>query len=147
MLRFRVVSLWWRIARPRTVGVRALITDGEGRVLLVRHTYQRGWYLPGGGVKRGESLVQALRRELDEEVGVEPSGELRVLGAYSGFASGKSDHVVVFVVDAFERHAVRHREIAESAFYAPDALPDATSPGTRRRIDEYRGLRVVDFDW
>jgi ADP-ribose pyrophosphatase YjhB (NUDIX family) len=45
----------------------------EGRILLCRHEKAgRGeyWLLPGGGVNGGESLVEALRRELEEEVGV-----------------------------------------------------------------------------
>ncbi len=45
----------------------------EGRVLLCRHEKSgRGeyWLLPGGGVNAGESLVEALRRELVEEVGI-----------------------------------------------------------------------------
>ena len=44
----------------------------EGRVLLCRHEKngREYWLLPGGGVNAGESLVEALRRELDEEVGV-----------------------------------------------------------------------------
>src|SRR5919106_459751 len=46
----------------------------RGRVLLCRH--EKGgrevWLLPGGGVKTGESLVDALDRELVEEVGIEP---------------------------------------------------------------------------
>jgi 8-oxo-dGTP diphosphatase len=44
----------------------------EGRVLLCRHEKPgRGeyWLLPGGGVNTGESLVDALHRELREEVG------------------------------------------------------------------------------
>ncbi|HEU5244061.1 MAG TPA: NUDIX hydrolase [Gaiellaceae bacterium] len=45
----------------------------EGRVLLCRHEKSgRGeyWLLPGGGVNSGESLVDGLRRELAEEVGI-----------------------------------------------------------------------------
>ncbi len=45
----------------------------EGRVLLCRHEkagHGEYWLLPGGGVNGGESLVEALCRELEEEVGV-----------------------------------------------------------------------------
>ena len=39
-----------------TVGVRGAIIDEHNRVFLVRHTYVRGWHLPGGGVEVGESV-------------------------------------------------------------------------------------------
>jgi 8-oxo-dGTP diphosphatase len=57
------------VERP---GVYAIITDGEGRVLVVDETDGPG--LPGGGVEPGEAADEALRRELDEETGLEPSG-------------------------------------------------------------------------
>ena len=45
----------------------------ESRILLVRHEKQgrEYWLLPGGGVSRGETLVDAVKRELAEEVGIE----------------------------------------------------------------------------
>jgi len=48
----------------------------EGRILLLRHEKSSGeiWLLPGGGVQTGESLVRALRRELQEEIGLFPEG-------------------------------------------------------------------------
>src|SRR5437763_475237 len=67
-------SLWWRVAKPRTLGVRGLVVDGDGRVCLVRHTYMPRWYFPGGGVKRSETLVDAVRREVFEEAGIAMTG-------------------------------------------------------------------------
>ena len=48
----------------------------RGRILLLRHEKgtRETWLLPGGGVRTGESLVRALRRELWEETGLFPAG-------------------------------------------------------------------------
>jgi putative (di)nucleoside polyphosphate hydrolase len=45
----------------------------RGQVFLGRRTGGRGWQFPQGGVRAGESLEQALYRELEEEIGVEQS--------------------------------------------------------------------------
>ena len=53
----RPLFFWWsRLTRAKTLGVRVLVQAEAGRVLLVRHTYLDGWYLPGGGVDGGETL-------------------------------------------------------------------------------------------
>ena len=143
--------LVWRLFGPRTIGVRGLVVDEEGRVLLVRHTYGKPtWHLPGGGVKRRESLVQALARELREEVGVTITGPVRLLGTYSNITEGKSDHISVFVVDRWEREAADEdgdAEIDAVARFGADELPADTSPGTRRRITEWAKGDVPPFDW
>ena len=55
-----------------SLGVCAVISDGEGRILLVRHTYRRQpWGLPGGLVRHGEQPADALAREVREELGAE----------------------------------------------------------------------------
>ena len=46
----RAARLWWKVRRPRTLGVRALVLDEADRVALVKHSYRPYWYLPGGGV-------------------------------------------------------------------------------------------------
>jgi 8-oxo-dGTP pyrophosphatase MutT (NUDIX family) len=67
-------SLYYRIFRPMLVGVRLILMDGE-QVLLVKHSYESRWNLPGGTVKKGETLEAAVRREAAEELGAQ-LGEL-----------------------------------------------------------------------
>lgn len=142
---------WMTTFGPRTLGVRGLVADEQGRLLLVRHTYGRpSWYLPGGGVRRRERLVDALLREMREEAGVEVADGadgLDLFGVYSDLAQGRSDHVAVFVARDWRRQDADNREIDRSQFFSPDHLPAETSPGTRRRIDEYVGRRAISHDW
>ena len=142
--------LYWRVTRPLTAGVRVIVRDEEGRVLLVRHTYLAGWYLPGGGVDRSETMHEAVRRELQEETGLVLRGKARLVGLYANFREFKSDHVAVFAVEseACERNAWQpDMEIAEWDFFALDSLPEDVSPGTRRRIGEFMEGREPDEFW
>jgi len=137
----KAARIVWRITRPRTIGVRAILLDRDGRIALVRHTYMDQWYLPGGGVKKGESIDAALHRELAEEVGVTDARIERVLGVYHSRREGKDDHIVIFVAQAATSAELRRADLAEieeAGWFAPDALPASLSPATARRITEYR---------
>ncbi len=69
-LAYLLLRVYWFVARPRTNGVKCVLTDGD-RVLLVRHTYGRAeWELPGGSIKARERPSSAARREMHEELGV-----------------------------------------------------------------------------
>ena len=125
------------IFRPTAIGVRVmLILDGQ--VLLVRQTYIPGWYMPGGGVKRGETLEEAIRREAQEEVGAE-MGKLSLLGSYTHFGEHKSDHNALFLCTDFTLSGKQDHEVAEARFFPLDALPKGLQGGHRRRLEEYRG--------
>lgn len=127
--------LRWRLFHPITLGARIILLR-DGRVLLIEHTYQRGWFLPGGGVDKGESLEDCIIREAEEEAGAAVR-ELELLGIYSHFADGKSDHVAIFVSREFEWRAPGpNNEIARAAWFPLDALPKGLSAGTKRRLEE-----------
>lgn len=96
--------------------------------------------LPGGGVDKRESAVEAIRRELLEEVGIADAAIAGVLGVYHNRAEAKDDHVIVFTADVTDPDVLRAadpREIAEAAWFAPERLPQGTSPATRRPIAEF----------
>jgi 8-oxo-dGTP pyrophosphatase MutT (NUDIX family) len=63
--------LYWRWTRGVTLGVRGLVIDKDQRIFLVTHTYVPGWQLPGNGVEPGETMAEALARELVEEGNIE----------------------------------------------------------------------------
>lgn len=130
-------KLSWRIHRPITLGVRALILNEKEEFLLVRHTYIDGWYFPGGGVDKGESLEAAVKRELWEEVGVVLATAPTLVGAYTFLWEYKSDHVIFYTADKWTITSNKNMEIAEFGFFSRDAIPEDTSPGTKRRLAEY----------
>lgn len=134
----RGFHLYWRFARGLTLGVRALVVDGEGRIFLVRHTYVSGWHLPGGGVEAGETIGDALRRELGEEGNIVLDEEPLLHGVFFNGHVSRRDHVAVFVVRRWRQTSPPqpNREIDAVGFFARDALPKGTTEGTRRRIAE-----------
>jgi len=145
----RLFHLYWRFARGMTLGVRAVVLDRENRVFLVRHGYVSGWHLPGGGVEVGETLGEALKRELMEEGRIELSAPLVLHGLFFNSHVSPRDHVAVYVVRQFrqDRLPEPNREIAACGFFAPGALPDGTTRGTRQRIAEVLEGRPPTPTW
>jgi ADP-ribose pyrophosphatase YjhB (NUDIX family) len=134
-------GLYFKTLHPVTVGVKVVLIRSGSEVLLVRHTYgeRSSLHLPGGRVKRKESLVLAARRELDEELNLKEQdfGKLRLQGVYTNFVEGKSDHVVVFRTETSKQEVGPVSDEIESArFYPLDDLPAGTSRGTRARLIE-----------
>jgi ADP-ribose pyrophosphatase YjhB (NUDIX family) len=141
--------LWFRLARPLTLGVRGLVFDEQGRVLLVRHSYLPGWHLPGGGVEPGESAREALARELMEEGNIEVEGDARLIGVYFNTYASRRDHVLLYEVRRFRQLGMRAAdwEIREAGFFALDQLPDDVAGATRRRIGEWQTGAPPEAQW
>ena len=134
---FRIIRILLAIVKPVSIGVRVMLIQ-DGRILLVRHTYQNGWFLIGGGAKRKESLEKNARREAREEAGAE-LGELKFTGIYTNLAEGRADHIAVFLCTEFTYTGQHDREIAELRAFPLDALPEDVHRAHRRRIEEYVG--------
>ncbi len=124
----------------KTVGARALAVNTDDEVLLVKHTYMRGWYFPGGGVDRGETPIDAVKRELIEETGYECTGRPELIAAYHNRIFGHDDFPLLFLVkDPVYKHEPLHtHEIAEIGWFPIDTPPDDISPATFRSLAEYR---------
>jgi 8-oxo-dGTP pyrophosphatase MutT (NUDIX family) len=145
----RIFHLYWRFARGMTLGVRAVVLDGDDRVFLVKHSYVAGWHLPGGGVEVGETFRDALRRELAEEGRIELSGEPTLHGVFFNSHVSRRDHVAVYLIRRFrqDRQPEPNLEIVDCGFFDANALPAETTEGTRLRISEVLDGREPISTW
>lgn len=143
-----VFRTWWRVSRGMTLGVRGFVQDEQGRVVLVRHTYMPGWYLPGGGVERGEPAATSLARELREEAGVDLTEPPEFLGIYSNHKTFRGDHVVVYRALGWTPCEPDFRgEIDALEWFDPEDLPEEATSATRARIAEALGQKPVSPYW
>jgi ADP-ribose pyrophosphatase YjhB (NUDIX family) len=130
-----------------TLGAQAIIINPENQVLLVKHTYQPHWYLPGGGVKKGESVKTAVLRELKEEVGLITNEEPQLFGVYFHTYLGVNDYPVIFVIKNYSMTDVHSPEIEQISWFDYEKLPEMISPGTKRRLSEYFSNTVRLDKW
>lgn len=145
----QVLHLWFRMKRGLTLGVRAAAFDDKGRVFLVRHTYVPGWQFPGGGVEVDETALEALERELFEEGNVTLGAAPQLFNVYFNSRVTDRDHVLLYVCRDVrcQTAKVADKEIAETGFFALDALPEATTQATRQRLKEIAAEDEVEPIW
>jgi 8-oxo-dGTP pyrophosphatase MutT (NUDIX family) len=145
----RLLHFYWRFSRAATLGARAMVIDGKGRIFLIKHSYVAGWHLPGGGVETGETFLEALVRELAEEGNIVMSAPPVLHGIFFNKRASRRDHVALYIVREFRQDAPPrpNYEIIEHGFFALDALPDGTSRATRARVAEVFGGAAVSEVW
>ena len=141
-----------RFVRPLTMGVRAVVErDGPDgpEVFLVRHSYVAGWHLPGGAVEVGETVGDALVREVREECAIAVDGRPELFGLYFNRGASRRDHVAVYRVRDFRVLSRRAAdwEIVEADFVPRARLPDGTTAATRARLAEMFDGRTPAADW
>jgi 8-oxo-dGTP pyrophosphatase MutT (NUDIX family) len=122
------------------MGVRVLMIQDD-KVLLIRHTYLNGWFMPGGGLNRNESLEQAARREAKEETGAD-LGEINLMGIFTNYLQWKTDHTVVFLCKDFQITGKSDAEIAEMQFFSLNDLPKNLYPPHYKLIEQYKANEI-----
>ena len=129
----------------RRLGAAAILRDGAGRVLLVRHTYGHlNWELPGGFSEAEESAAATALREVREETGL--TAEVgRLSGVY--YEAEHDLHHFVFLCHALGAGVPRPSspEVSECRYWDVAALPRPLSDFTLRRIDD--ALRAPGAAW
>lgn len=151
---WRLVSQLWRRLPKRvrrwgilltearfTVTTGALIVDEQGRVLLLQQRFRAGsgWGIPGGFLQPGEQPEAALRRELREEIGVEPErAELAFVRTLESYQQ------VELIFCCRVRGAVfpQALEVQRAAWFAVAELPAGLSADQRALLG--RALRLAE---
>ncbi|MGW4212455.1 NUDIX domain-containing protein [Lentzea sp. NPDC004789] len=117
---------------------RRLFFDDAGRLLLVEPTYKPNWDIPGGVIEHGETPVQACRREVEEELGLQRQpGRLLVVD----WAPDNDDDRVLFVFEGgliTDPAAIRLQaaELRSCEFVTPDQAQSRLIPRLARRVDQ-----------
>jgi mutator protein MutT len=127
------------------VGVGAIIVDNRGRLFLgrrgIKAKNERGlWEFPGGSVEFGETLAQALRREMREEFGIEITvGKL--LDVVDHILKEEGQHWVsptyLCTITAGEPHILEPEKCAEIGWFHPDAVPQELTQISRENLSHY----------
>jgi ADP-ribose pyrophosphatase YjhB (NUDIX family) len=148
-LRLRLLHWGFLLTRPMSLGVRGIVINADDEVLLVRHGYVSGWHFPGGGVEVGETCVESLTRELEEEARIAIEGSPVLHGLFFNTQISKRDHVAAYVVRSFQILGKRAPdwEILEARFFPRLALPEGTTRATRARLAEIFDSAPLSDRW
>jgi ADP-ribose pyrophosphatase YjhB (NUDIX family) len=140
-------------SKTRRTAADAVVFDERGRVLLQCRSDFKQWGLPGGAVEVGETLEQAVRREVKEETGYDVE-VVRLVGAYSDptdttvrYPNGDVAHYVSLT---FECRVVGGRprtdeESTDLAWFEVEALPPDVMPQHVPRVRDAAARRPAAF--
>jgi ADP-ribose pyrophosphatase YjhB (NUDIX family) len=118
-----------------TVTAGAIIFNQAGEILVLKHRFRAGsgWGLPGGFLERGEQPIDALRRELREELGLEID-DVEIFAARS-FRKPKQVEVL-FRGRADGPVSPRTMEVERAEWFSLDALPEGLPRDQRRFVEQ-----------
>ena len=133
-LRLRVWTM--RLAHTRfTVTAGAIVFNNAGQILLLKHRFRAGsgWGLPGGFLESGEQPIDALRRELREELNL----EIEDVEIFTSRSFGKPKQVeILFRGRADGQVTPRTMEVERAEWFSLDAMPQGLPRDQRRLVEQ-----------
>jgi 8-oxo-dGTP pyrophosphatase MutT (NUDIX family) len=126
-----------KLRASKEVVVAALVTDKEGRVLIVEPEHKEGWIFPGGSVEQGEPPSEACARAIEEELGVSIESPTRLLSVDYRGCDGE---YIMFIFDCgtFDDELVKTITLPEGLlayrFATVDEAMKLLRPNSARRL-------------
>jgi ADP-ribose pyrophosphatase YjhB (NUDIX family) len=132
---------WRKYSGQPLAGVSVLVTDLEGRLLLVRHSYgPGGWAIPSGGMVKGETPEAAAQREIAEELRCQLE-DAQVFDTIEETISGSPHTAYLVTGRTLDRPRPDKREVVEAKFCPVHSLPEPQTELTRRRIAAWKARK------
>ena len=129
----------WFVRRPRTYGAHGFALTPAGKLILVKLRYAAGWRLPGGGRLANEDPVDAVLRELREEIGMIGHGTVRLACELEQDVTFKRDVSSLLIVEDVRYSPPRWSwEVERITEVSPDDLPTGMAPVSERWIAAIR---------
>lgn len=132
------------------VGAAVLLTDPDGRLLLLKRSDSGCWGPPGGSTEPGERVEEAARRETLEETGL-IIDRMNLFGVFSGpelyykYPNGDEVYNVTIVYlsqdfsDQAGGHAIRlNAEHTEWRWFSVEEIPEEISPPMIPTIEQFK---------
>jgi 8-oxo-dGTP diphosphatase len=112
----------------------AVVVDDDNRILLLKHVFRTGsgWGIPGGFINKGEQPEAAIRREANEEMGLELD---RVELAFVRTLRKTGQVEIYFRASPRGTSEPRSMEIKSAEWFKPDELPEGLSHDQRKIIE------------
>jgi 8-oxo-dGTP diphosphatase len=128
-----------RATHPRfTVTAGAIVFNNDGEILLLKHRFRAGsgWGLPGGFLEAGEQPLDALRRELREEIGL----EINDAEIFAARSFRKPQQVeVLFTCKASGEAKPQAMEVERAEWFSLTSLPEGLPKDQRRFVERAAG--------
>ena len=127
------------------VTTRAVIRDGDGRLLFVQRSDNRRWVMPSGSLELGETLFDCMRREVREESGLEvtqaaPMAIYHSLSNRTSYGDPFDQVSVQFLVEAWSGELLKETdETVDAGFFAPERPPEDMAGHYRAVLEDLRG--------
>lgn len=120
--------------RPHSVSVAGVIVNDAGQALLIQRRDNGHWEPPGGVVEPGETILEALRREVREETGISIAPDAELTGVYKNMTGLIVS--LVFRCTTAEGAPTIGEETRALRWVGPD--------GAEQLADEAYAVRVTD---